>query len=470
MAVERIRAKSNHPGFGHPVGRPPGLVKAVLLAIVLIAGSPVQAAAQTILDDILARVNAAVSAASGARAAAEEMRTRLRSGVNDLTADLQVMIAEAAAEARLILAEEKEGRDAFLPSGECAAACTAFRNDLIALLTNLETLSKSVIESTGLSADPDLSKLIESVRVAPGKVLFPLYRVTQALLASDLPERLALAANHVRALTTLVLNGPPELPDACALIAPRTTEIERAVRGVSVVGALVKLVGKVFLAVGETEFEGYAGGWGFVGGTIKSNKKKTVGELLTGVSDAMSKVAGYANGKLDLCALLAFREGTEQSLASISASLSRLNLDLSHLDVPVSTRASQASVDGLDGSLKQVGVEVAALIDAHKGPGGGDASALMLRIQIERGLADSTSAMPVFYLPELFGGLLETVRGIVEQNIVQHQAAGIVSLKAWDLLSRGDAARIEGDYLKSYSWYQAAYQGIVGRQPGQQAK
>jgi hypothetical protein len=124
----------------------------------------------------------------------------------------------------------------------------------------------------------------------------------------------------------------------------------------------------------------------------------------------------------------------------------------------------------LDGSLKQVGVEVAALIDAHKGPGGRDASALMLRIQIERGLADSTSAMPVFYLPELFGGLLETVRGIVEQNIVQHQAAGIVSLKAWDLLSRGDAARIEGDYLKSYSWYQAAYQGIVGRQPGQQAK
>jgi hypothetical protein len=150
--------------------------------------------------------------------------------------------------------------------------------------------------------------------------------------------------------------------------------------------------------------------------------------------------------------------------------LSRLDLDLSHLDVPVSTRASQASVDGLDGSLKQVGVDVAALIDAHEGPGGGHASALMLRVQIERELADSTSAMPVFYLPELFGGLLETVRGIVEQNIVQHQAAGIMTLKAWDQLSRGDAARVAGDYLTSYSWYQAAYQGLVVRQPGQKAK
>jgi len=70
MAAERVRSESNHLGFGHPGERRAGLVKAVLLAMVLIAGSPVQAAAQTIFDDILARVNAAVSAASGARAAA----------------------------------------------------------------------------------------------------------------------------------------------------------------------------------------------------------------------------------------------------------------------------------------------------------------------------------------------------------------------------------------------------------------
>jgi hypothetical protein len=445
-------------------------VKAALLAMVLVIGCPVQTAAQTIFDEILARVNAAVSAATGARAAAEEMRTRLRSGVNDLTADLQTMIDEAAAEARVILAEEKEGRDAFLPGGECAAACTAFRNDLIELLTNLESLSKSVIDSTGLNADPDLTKLIESIRVAPGKVLFPLYRVTQALLASNLPERLAVAANDVKALTTLVLSGPPDLPDACELIAPRTTEIERAVRGVSVVGALVKIVGKVFNAVGETEFEGYAGGWGFVGGTIKSNKKKTVGELLTGVSDAMSKVADYANGKLDLCATLAFREEAERSLAAISGSLAALNLDLSHLDAPVSTRASQASVDAVSASLSRVGADVATLVGTDTLPGGGSYSAMMLRIQIERALGDGSPAMAVFYLPESFGGLLEKVREIVEQDIMQHEAAGIIVAQARDALFQGDAALIEGNHRTAYTWYQSAYQQLDVRQTGKKAK
>jgi hypothetical protein len=437
------------------------LRNAVLLAVVLIAGLPVQAAAQTILDDILARVNAAVTAATGARAAAEEMRTRLRSGVNELSADLQTMMDEAADDARQIIAEESAGRDLFLPGGQCAATCTAFRNDLIDLLTNLETLSRSVVGSTGLQADPDMSKFIASVQAAPGRVLYPLYRVTQALLASDLPERLGDAADRLQTLSTVVLNGPPDLPDACQVMVPRTTEIEGGVRAVSVVGAILKLVGKVFLAVGETEFEGQAAVWGFVGGTIKSNWKKSLGEHLTGVSDAMSKVADYANGKLDLCATLAFRDETDKALRSISASLSGLNLDLSHLDTPVSTRASQASVDGLTVSLTRMGVDIASLVDAHSA-GGRPANALMLRIQVERHLGDNTSIMPVFYLPEAFGGLLETVRAIVEQDIVDHEAAGIMSPKARDLLSRGDVARIQGDYRKSYSLYQSAYQRIGG--------
>jgi len=464
MATASVRSESNRPGFDRPVGRPVRLVQAVLLAAVLIAGFPAQASAQAILDNILARVNAAVSAASGARAAAEELRTNLRSGVSDLTGDLRTMMDEASDEARRILAEEGEGRDAFLPGGQCATTCTAFRNDLIELLTNLETLSKALVDSAGMTADPDLSKLIKSVSAAPGRVLYPLYRVTQALLASDLPERLADAANQVDALSTLVLNAPPDLPDACALITPKTQEIERAVRGVSVVAVIVKIVGKVFLAAGATKFEGYAGGWGFVGGTIESNTPKAVGELLTGVSETMSKVASFANGKLDLCALLAFREETAKSLASISAGLSALNLDFSHLDVHVSSRASQASVDGLDASLKFVGSNVAALIDAHKVPGGESASALMLRVQIERALADNRSTMPVFYLPELFGGLLETVRKIVEQDIVQHEAAGIMVPQAWELLSNGDAARTGGEYRKSFTLYRAAYKHVAAPQ------
>jgi hypothetical protein len=437
--------------------------RSALLALVLMAGVPVQASAQEILNTILDKVNDAVNAAAAARnaanaarASADEMRTRMQSGVGDLTGDLQTMMEEAAAEARRILAEENAGREAFLPGGNCASVCTDFRNDLIELLTNIETLSGAVVESTGLTADPDLSTLIESVRVAPGQVLFPLYRVTQALLASNLSTRLAEAAIDVATLSANVLNGPPDLPSACEVLMTHTQAVERGVKGVSVAAAIVKLVGKVFVVVGSTEFEGYAAGWGFVGGTIKSNKPKKVGEFLAGVSDGMSKVANYANGKLSLCASLAiqaaneaFQQATAQSLASIGASLGGLNLDLSNLDAPVSTRATQASVDGVDASIERN-------------------QSLMVRIQIERELAGRTAPMAVFYLPVPFGGLLDTVREVVEQEIVQLESTGQMLSKARELLSRGDAARAAGDYLDAYSWYREAYQSATAKhgQPG----
>lgn len=477
MAGERVREDSKYPGVGRLAGRPAGFVRVVLLAGVLIAGAPGQAAAQFLsLQDVLDRVNAAVTAAGGARTAAEqartaavEMQTKLQSGLNGLTAELQTMVDEAAADARQILAEESAGRDAFLPGGQCAAACTAFRSDLIELLTNLETLSKSVVESTRLNADPDLSKFVASVQAAPGRVLYPLYRVTGVVLASDLPQRLDDAARRLQVLSALVLNGPQDLPDACEVIVPRTTEVEHAARAVIVVGAIVKVVGKLFNAVGETEFEGQAAVWGWVGGTIKSNWKKTLGETLTGLSDAMSKLAAYANGKLDLCATLAFRDESASALAAISAGLSALNLDLSHLDTPVSTRASQASVDGVSASLGRVGADVAALVGADTLPGGGSYSAVMLRIQIERALGDTSSAMAVFYLPQSFGGILEKVREIVEQDIIQHEAAGIPAPLARDALSRGDAAGIEGDHRTAYGWYQSAYNRLA-RQSEKQGK
>ena len=143
-------------------------VRSAVMSVVLVAAFPLQARAQLdLLDDILARVNAAVTAAGAARAAAEEMRTSLRAGISDLTGDLRTMIDEATEDAHLIIQEEREGRDDFLPGGQCGATCTAFRADLVAVLTSVNALSNGVVEATALTGQPDLSPLIAAVESAP---------------------------------------------------------------------------------------------------------------------------------------------------------------------------------------------------------------------------------------------------------------------------------------------------------------
>jgi len=82
---------------------------------------------------------------------------------------------------------------------------------------------------------------------------------------------------------------------------------------------------------------------------------------------------------------------------------------------------------------------------------------LTLRVQIERQMGTGEPPLSVFYLPESFGGLLETVRAIVEDSLLQHQAAGYPVGKKWHFLSRGDQARTAFDYRTAYGWYQHAY-------------
>jgi len=234
--------------------------------------------------------------------------------------------------------------------------------------------------------------------------------------------------------------------------------VERASYGVMGTAAIVGLVGKYFSLSGETQFEGSAAVWGWVGGTIKSNKSKKVAEALSGVSDGLSKVSTYAHNKLRYCSLLEFQAQTTASLASINANLVGLNLDLSNLDTSVSSRASQASVDGLQTSLQHMGTDVATLVQLGGGDGGNKVG---LRIQIERELSTNGSVISVFYLPESFGGLLELVRETVADSLVQHEAAGYPVDHAWRLLARGDAARAQFDYRTSYAWYQTAYQRVT---------
>jgi hypothetical protein len=73
----------------------------------------------------------------------------------------------------------------------------------------------------------------------------------------------------------------------------------------------------------------------------------------------------------------------------MNATLDDLDLDLSNLDAPVSSRATQASVNDVHNTLREVARDVSALLE-------GDASSLTTRVQIEQQLAQKGTLLSVF--------------------------------------------------------------------------
>ena len=57
------------------------------------------------------------------------------------------------------------------------------------------------------------------------------------------------------------------------------------------------------------------------------------------------------------------------------------------------------------------------------------------------------------------------VRAIVEDSLLQHQAAGYPVGQGWHFRSKGDQARTELDYRTAYGWYQHAYRTATNDKP-----
>lgn len=84
-----------------------------------------------------------------------------------------------------------------------------------------------------------------------------------------------------------------------------------------------------------------------------------------------------------------------------------------------------------------------------------------LRFQIEPQLIDSRNQLALLYLPQAYGGLLETVRDVVAANIEESKSAGIYSGDNADsLLRAGNIALQIDDYRTAYLRYRDAYQEI----------
>jgi hypothetical protein len=174
---------------------------------------------------------------------------------------------------------------------------------------------------------------------------------------------------------------------------------------------------------------------------------------------------------------------TQVSVDTLITNLSALStLVNSRLDVAVSTRASQTSVNTLLTNVNNLQNSVTvfhneftanALVVNNKLDAANtklddlaitvsDQGALNLRIHIEDDLADpGNHPLALFEVPEANGGHLNLVRSIVADTIAKMQATGQGVGNAQAFLAAGDAAKAAGAYKSAYANYGKAYRAAA---------
>jgi hypothetical protein len=146
------------------------------------------------------------------------------------------------------------------------------------------------------------------------------------------------------------------------------------------------------------------------------------------------------------------------------------------LDVMVSTRASQASLTAFNNEFTANAATVNTKLDTINSSVNtantkldaltitvGDQGKLDLRLKIEEDLSDpGNHPIALFEVPASGGGYLNLARDIVADTIAKMQAAGQGVGNAQAFLAAGDAALAAHDYKTAYAEYGKAYRAAAG--------
>lgn len=174
---------------------------------------------------------------------------------------------------------------------------------------------------------------------------------------------------------------------------------------------------------------------------------------------------------------------TQVSVDALITNLTALStLVNSRLDVAVSTRASQTTVNTLLTNVNNLQTSVTtfhneftanSIVVNNKLDAANtklddltitvsDQGALNLRIHIEDDLADpGNHPLALFEVPEANGGHLNLVRSIVADTIAKMQATGQGVGNAQAFLAAGDADKAAGAYKNAYANYGKAYRAAA---------
>ncbi|MGK2857663.1 MAG: hypothetical protein ACSLFQ_10705, partial [Thermoanaerobaculia bacterium] len=156
---------------------------------------------------------------------------------------------------------------------------------------------------------------------------------------------------------------------------------------------------------------------------------------------------------------------TQSSVNTLSLSLLDLDNDVAKvegkLDVIQGTvDRIETNIDRTEATTDRMHTKVDALTAGNSGQQEwlGDFSTLMTRLNIEQNLLEKKpNAISLFQLPTAFDGLLDTVALIAADTIQMNLDANQSIFGAERELQRGDQLRLAGDFAKAYEAYRSAY-------------
>jgi hypothetical protein len=313
------------------------------ITILLIALAP-EVSAQTLLERIESKIDTLTNRVTETRNNVREVVDGTRSGLSAVTSDMLDSVDEAMEDLQRTLQEERLGRDQFLgPGGDCTAgACAEFRDELLALIAGLETLSNALLVGEAGSGPVDLQRTRDLIQTLPGRALYPLYRVLAGdneLLDSGFIEQFSDVGSDLEVLQDgLGLADFQPLPEdtpfefsQCDVLLDNAGPFEVASYGITLVSIRFKVMSKILAAAGTTKRSPDAGIHGYVHVTVERSDTEKVAKILDGISAGLSKLGSQARDKLKYCTTLqAAQESRDRQLEILSllrASRADVNAD-----------------------------------------------------------------------------------------------------------------------------------------------
>ena len=280
-----------------------------------------------LLSSVSDRLDTATSRVTDAKNAAEEIVDRVRDGVAALTADLRTAVDGALADLKRIVARELGGAEyvAFTNgANSCSAAtCEPFRQELLSLLLDFESTANGLFAMTGLTQlQLDLQRMRGIIGTLPGRLLFPLYLVFKVdngdLLGSisDLLAELSADLDPLQGVfdtQSLPARATGPGTPLCTAMTENPLAFEIIVIRNAARAIALKIIAKIFDALGETSATVDAGVHGYAHITYEENFPKKFASILEALSDSEFYIAKTVEAKLEFCLTLQVKLDAQQA-------------------------------------------------------------------------------------------------------------------------------------------------------------
>ena len=234
----------------------------------------------------------------------KEMVNRVQKRYNEINdnPNLQDTLNEARKQVKQTLKDNRPTGD--FVSG-CSGDCIVFRHDMLKFMSDIE-FTMDTLRQLGEPVQQDgieFKRTKKAIEKAPGPILFPL---AVAFNESGVFNGLTTRFSNLADSLALVKEDFENRPSKCAQLLSDPIRSRKLISGLAANGAALTIVGKILLALGETNMmaKKKVGVHGYAGVIVEDNKKKKLGQLLDGIGATVTSVAAKTDRTFYQCEIL----------------------------------------------------------------------------------------------------------------------------------------------------------------------